>query len=338
MEDRMRLTGACALGMSGSWQKIAKGHVSLGIAMQNTVSIPCREGKLVTASSEPFAPRDWLQRFPQAVLSVMNSGMRVGSDSDGACSFPPAMRRGYLCPLPNPVFEDIYFDYFDMAADHFHHHDGSADPYLIAGDINLYDTSSESSASSPLNSNTFEHVYGGNDHVYGGNTFMTYPPFPMQYQANGVPVGLIPVELDIEGIYDDHDRRRRKSGNDKAAASHVHSRRRAQNRASQRAFRDRKEKHMRELEQRLEELEGRHNDLSRSYESLQVEYAGVKQELDRLRKEKGHPERPGSGSPRDFEGSNGKVWDESRVESVDPLLFDVSAFCFDQEEGGPSKE
>ncbi|TGO17246.1 hypothetical protein BTUL_0019g00360 [Botrytis tulipae] len=225
-----------------------------------------------------------------------------------------------------------------MASGHFLHHDGSTDSYLMHGDMNLYDTSSESSASSPLNSNTFDHVYG-NDHVYGGNTYMTYTSFPIQYQPNGVPVGLIPVELDIEGIYEDHDRRRRKDGNDKVVASHVHSRRRAQNRASQRAFRDRKEKHMRELEQRLEELEGRHSELSRSYESLQVEYSGVKSELDRMRKGKTDPERSVSCLPKDFEQSNLRGWDESKVESMDPLLFDVSAFCFDQEESGPqSKE
>lgn len=43
--------------------------------------------------------------------------------------------------------------YYDMASGHFLHHDGSTDPYLMHGDMNLYDTSSESSASSPLNSN-----------------------------------------------------------------------------------------------------------------------------------------------------------------------------------------
>lgn len=96
---------------------------------------------------------------------------------------------------------------------------------------------------------------------------------------------------------------------------------------------------MRELEQRLEELEGRHSDLARSYETLQVEYSGVKQELDRLRKEKTNPEHSASGSPSDFEQPNIKVWAESKVESLDPLLFDVSAFCFDHEESGQqSKE
>lgn len=96
--------------------------------------------------------------------------------------------------------------------------------------------------------------------------------------------------------------------------------------ASQRAFRDRKEKHMRELEQRLGELEGRHNDLSRSYDSLQAEYATAKGELDRLRKENARLE----GTSRNY---HGKEYEEPTGEILDPLLFDVSAFCFDPEEG-----
>jgi AP-1-like transcription factor len=108
-------------------------------------------------------------------------------------------------------------------------------------------------------------------------------------------------------------------------------RRRAQNRASQRAFRDRKEKHMRELEQRLAELEGRHTELSRSYDSLQVEYTNVKQELERLRKENARLE----GSSSSSRHYHAKDWEESKGEILDPLLFDVSAFCFDQDhEGG----
>ncbi|KAG9234877.1 putative AP-1-like transcription factor [Amylocarpus encephaloides] len=189
----------------------------------------------------------------------------------------------------------------------------------------LYDgTSSESSASSPMN-------YNGYETAYGTNGFMTYPAFPMQYPTHtteGVaPAGLIPVELEIEGLYEDYDRRRRKNGSEKIVSSHVHSRRRAQNRASQRAFRDRKEKHMRELEQRLGELESRHTTLSQSYESLQVEYSSVKQELDRLK----NGNTRGEGSSRHHQSS--KDHDDLRQEILDPLLFDVSAFCFDQDDG-----
>jgi len=85
---------------------------------------------------------------------------------------------------------------------------------------------------------------------------------------------------------------------------------------------------MRELEQRLNELEGRHTDLSRSYESLQLEYSSVKQELDRLRK--GAEHSPANTSKSYHSSTRG--WDDSKAEILDPLLFDVSAFCFDQDE------
>jgi AP-1-like factor len=88
---------------------------------------------------------------------------------------------------------------------------------------------------------------------------------------------------------------------------------------------------MRELEQKLSELEGRHNDLSRSYESLQLEYTSVKQELDKLRKNNTRSE----GSSRNFES---REWEQSKPEILDPLLFDVSAFCFDQEDNSDRKE
>jgi len=113
---------------------------------------------------------------------------------------------------------------------------------------------------------------------------------------------------------------------------HSFQRRRAQNRASQRAFRDRKEKHMRELEQRLGELEGRHSDLTRSYESLQQEYMTIKGELERLRnesKEQDTIERSATPSAQNYQSSHS---------FNDPLLFDVSAFCFDQEENLNSRQ
>jgi len=88
---------------------------------------------------------------------------------------------------------------------------------------------------------------------------------------------------------------------------------------------------MRELEQCLAELEGRHSNTLRSYEALQHEYTSVKQELDRLREDRGE-----ASSSRDYHSQH-RDWDESRVEILDPLLFDVSAFCFDQEESHDGK-
>ena len=116
--------------------------------------------------------------------------------------------------------------------------DGADGQYLISTEMNasMYEsgTSSESSASSPLNvriDNPSAHcssaniVHQGYENMYPGSQFIPYPAYPPQYPTNGeyaAPMGLIPVELDIEGLYEDHDRRR-KNGTEKVVASHVHS-------------------------------------------------------------------------------------------------------------------
>lgn len=86
---------------------------------------------------------------------------------------------------------------------------------------------------------------------------------------------------------------------------------------------------MRELEQKLGELEGRHTDLTRSYESLQVEYSSIKAELDRLRKDSSKTDDT---SRQSFMPSSDTTWDHSKDGGLDPLLFDVSAFCYDHED------
>lgn len=91
---------------------------------------------------------------------------------------------------------------------------------------------------------------------------------------------------------------------------------------------------MRELEQRLGEPEGRHSELSRSYDTLQVEYANVKQELETLRKESSHA----GGLSHNLRSYPSKGWEESKGEILDPLLFDVSAFCFDQDDDQGGKD
>lgn len=99
----------------------------------------------------------------------------------------------------------------------------------------------------------------------------------------------IPVEYNNATAIDQTDRRRRRSGStsdpaikDKETIPNMHmvsqstslaiahsltiqKRRRAQNRASQRAFRERKEKHVKGLERQLEDLHEKHQDLLQSY-------------------------------------------------------------------------
>lgn len=84
---------------------------------------------------------------------------------------------------------------------------------------------------------------------------------------------------------------------------------------------------MKEIEEKLTDLQGQHSNLARSYQTLQVEYAAVKAELDTLRM------KHESASPESSYGVSGTgEWQECRVETSDPLLFDVSAFCYDHEE------
>ena len=108
-------------------------------------------------------------------------------------------------------------------------------------------------------------------------------------------------------LYDDRRRRRSTTTQDKEAISNMrivssllppsfHSlpeipltpcqqRRRAQNRASQRAFRERKEKHVQQLERQLEELEAKHRTLTQSYTTLDSTHGQLKQEVEQLRGE-----------------------------------------------------
>ncbi|KIM96595.1 hypothetical protein OIDMADRAFT_44672 [Oidiodendron maius Zn] len=138
---------------------------------------------------------------------------------------------------------------------------------------------------------------------------------------------LLPPELDIEGLYGSQGRRRKYNRSDKAIPAHVHSRRRRQNRASQKAFRERKEKRMKETEEKLIGLQGRHNELTQSYERLQVEYSAMKQELETLRCKNESMYPVPSHSLADINES-----DAMRADHSDPFLFDVSALCYEPKE------
>jgi len=97
---------------------------------------------------------------------------------------------------------------------------------------------------------------------YGTTPSSFYPP---------TQTTRMPVEYNSSVPLDSADRRRRRSGStlapakDKETIPNMHLRRRAQNRASQRAFRERKEKHVKGLEHQLEDLHEKHQDLLQSY-------------------------------------------------------------------------
>jgi len=147
---------------------------------------------------------------------------------------------------------------------------------------------------SPQQCQAFPYIYPTDNHL--------------THAALNTPPEELPFEISFEALYEDRDRRRRGKPRDENTSTQVNSRRRAQNRVSQRAFRERKEKHIKELEARLGDLEGRHSNLFQSYEILQVDCSNYKQQVsrltdenERLRKQLGIPPSPRSASPHEDE-------------------------------------
>lgn len=122
---------------------------------------------------------------------------------------------------------------------------------------------------------------------------------------------------------------RAESRRKKVKSANTKQRRRAQNRASQRAFRDRKEKHVKEVEARLQELEGKYSDLSQSYETLQTEYVRAKQQLDKLNVEEGARDSQSSSSPRDSLFLVDGEFDGAVDQDLSSILFENELLCFE---------
>ncbi|KAL6715644.1 hypothetical protein ACLMJK_006605 [Lecanora helva] len=120
------------------------------------------------------------------------------------------------------------------------------------------------------------------------NTYTSYPhSSPLPQYLDSQPQIVNSIEFTDLTRPQLEDRRRRKSHTmqDKEAISNMRIRRRAQNRASQRAFRERKEKHVQHLEHELSELENKHRTLERSYTDLDSTATKLKQEVKQLRRE-----------------------------------------------------
>ncbi|KAH0562473.1 hypothetical protein GP486_002830, partial [Trichoglossum hirsutum] len=183
--------------------------------------------------------------------------------------------------------------------------------------VNVYDSlSDESNAGSP-------QAY---EQMLPGLSVLDYPIYSYSSPTTGFVVQSPSIshstdnEIDGGQVLEDGSRRRRRlpSPKDKDALSQIHSRRRAQNRASQRAFRDRKEKHVKDLERRYEELEGKHKALQQSYSDLSVSQEALTRELDLMR-------RTSSSSG----GSISEGQDFERISLDGSLLYSGPAFYFD---------
>ncbi|KAM5455146.1 hypothetical protein MaudCBS49596_001786 [Microsporum audouinii] len=97
------------------------------------------------------------------------------------------------------------------------------------------------------------------------------------------PAEKIPVEYIDSTSLDSGDRRDRRT-TQKGQVSSMHLRRRAQNRASQRAFRERKEKHVKGLESQLQALHEQHQSLLQSYNSQANEIESLRKRVQELMK------------------------------------------------------
>ncbi|KAI9767795.1 MAG: hypothetical protein M1840_005476 [Geoglossum simile] len=193
----------------------------------------------------------------------------------------------------------------------------------------VYDNlSDESNAGSPPGYDQIFHGLGNLDY-----SIYSYPgPHPGFIVRSPNMSRSIGDEVDGEHASEGGDRRKRRpsSAKDKDNLSQIHSRRRAQNRASQRAFRDRKEKHVKELERRFEELEGKHKALEQSYSELSVSQESLRKEIEELEAENELLRRAGSVSSGSFR-SMLEAQDFENVSLDGSLVYSGPAFYFDSD-------
>lgn len=150
-------------------------------------------------------------------------------------------------------------------------------------------------------------------------------------------------DIDLEALDKNKDRNRRRSTNDKTTNPYailvwllmqiyaertliINKRRRAQNRASQAAFRARRQQQTQDLEEKLTQLEQKLQDLSQSYESLQLQHSVVKRELETLqRRNSNHEGTSLATTAYHWEG-------DSKIETSHLYLIDSGEFYFCQDQ------
>ncbi|KMQ43866.1 hypothetical protein HL42_5386 [Trichophyton rubrum] len=112
-------------------------------------------------------------------------------------------------------------------------------------------------------------------------------PYVISYGSPQIPFypaqEKIPLEYIDSTSLDNGDQRERRS-TQKGPVTSMHLRRRAQNRASQRAFRERKEKHVKGLESQLHALHEQHQSLLQSYNSQANEVESLRKKVQELMK------------------------------------------------------
>jgi AP-1-like factor len=154
----------------------------------------------------------------------------------------------------------------------------STPAYSTMDDFNSYDV--------PSPSNSLYYMYGGEaDQYLESNTSESQSPSSSLYDmATGADYSSIsnvypspePGEDEQPSAQQKPAAKRKRENRYKNAPPSVLSRRRAQNRASQRAYRERKDQRIKDLEQMLSDAKQRNDVLGQAYAALQAEYIALK--------------------------------------------------------------
>ncbi|KAG9682233.1 hypothetical protein KCU95_g6051, partial [Aureobasidium melanogenum] len=178
-----------------------------------------------------------------------------------------------------------------------HHNQGYTHAQPVWSALPQYSYAYEQHTLSPTAGDTFAHArMMSSGHttpaepivVDGHNGYAPIPPGHPAMYRDGVEVDYgqsVPptVEFNVDELLEYQRRRSSATSEEKESLTPAQRRRKAQNRAAQRAFRDRKRQRVQELEAQLSALEVRTNSLESDNEKLRHELLRTKEENEVLR-------------------------------------------------------
>ncbi|KAK4195090.1 hypothetical protein QBC40DRAFT_24960 [Triangularia verruculosa] len=153
-----------------------------------------------------------------------------------------------------------------------------------------------SSIDMPSPSNSLYYVYGDGEHYSSGSQSPSNSTYDMASTSDFTSFANVypSTEHDEESGQPDQEQKptakRKRENRYKNAPPSVLSRRRAQNRASQRAYRERKDQRIKDLEQMLHDAKQRNDVLNQAYTALHAEYISLRR--SRLDDQQFHHQQP----------------------------------------------
>ncbi|KAK4657854.1 hypothetical protein QC762_201550 [Podospora pseudocomata] len=148
----------------------------------------------------------------------------------------------------------------------------------------------------PSPSNSLYYVYGDGEHYSSGSQSPSNSTYDMASTTDLTSFASVYPNTEHEeesGPQDQQQKpaaKRKRENRYKNAPPSVLSRRRAQNRASQRAYRERKDQRIKDLEQMLNDAKQRNDVLNQAYAALHAEYVSLRR--SRLEDQQYHHQQP----------------------------------------------